>query len=62
VGKIIQEAYKMGYKYMRLDTINTMKEAVKLYEKLGFQQIEPYTYNPIEGAVFMELNLEKSMR
>lgn len=47
---------------MRLDTINTMKEAVKLYEKLGFQQIEPYTYNPIEGAVFMELNLEKSMR
>ncbi|WZL72199.1 GNAT family N-acetyltransferase [Clostridiaceae bacterium 35-E11] len=55
--RIIKEAYKMGYRYMRLDTINTMKEAVKLYENLGFQQIEPYTYNPIEGAVFMELEL-----
>ena len=54
---IIDEASKIGYGKMRLDTVPFMKEAIALYRSLGFKEIEPYRYNPIEGAKFMELDL-----
>ncbi len=54
---VIRRASKIGYTRMRLDTIITMKEAIELYRSLGFGEIDPYRYNPIEGAVFMELKL-----
>jgi GNAT superfamily N-acetyltransferase len=54
---IISEARTVGYKKMRLDTIPSMREAMALYESLGFKHIQPYRYNPIEGAVFVELEL-----
>jgi len=41
---------------MRLDTVPSMKVARALYVSLGFKAIGPYRHNPIEGAVFMELN------
>jgi ribosomal protein S18 acetylase RimI-like enzyme len=34
-----------------------MKDAVALYQKLGFREIGPYRRNPIAGAMFMELSL-----
>ena len=55
--KSIHEAKKLGYKKMRLDTMDWLKKAVRLYESLGFQQIPPYYHNPISGAAFWELNL-----
>ena len=54
---VIDEAKKIGYSFMRLDTVPSMKEAIKLYQLLGFKKIEPYRKNPIEGAIFMELEL-----
>jgi GNAT superfamily N-acetyltransferase len=54
---IIKKARTIGYRFMRLDTVPSMKAAHKLYASLGFEQIEPYRHNPIQGAVFMELKL-----
>jgi len=54
---IINKATKLGYKYMRLDTLPFMKEAINLYLSLGFKEIPPYRYNPIENAKFYELKL-----
>ena len=54
---IINEARSIGYAHMRLDTIPSMKAAVSLYTSLGFKEIEPYRFNPIEGVRFMELKL-----
>jgi ribosomal protein S18 acetylase RimI-like enzyme len=55
---IINEAKKMNYKFMRLDTVPSMQAASKLYEEFGFKKILPYRYNPVDGAVYMELKLQ----
>jgi putative acetyltransferase len=49
----------LGYDLMRLDTIPSMKQANMLYRVLGFKEIPPYRFNPIEGAIFFELNLRE---
>jgi putative acetyltransferase len=55
---IIDEARKLGYTHMRLDTIpGKMDKAIALYQSIGFVEIEPYCQNPVEGAKFMELKL-----
>jgi acetylglutamate kinase len=54
---IIAEARRIGYRKMRLDTIAQLKEATALYQSLGFQACAPYRYNPLEGAIYMELEL-----
>jgi putative acetyltransferase len=54
---VIEEAKKVGYSYMRLDTVPSMERAQALYESLGFKKTLPYCPNPIAGAVFLELKL-----
>lgn len=57
-GRIIAEARQIGYRRMRLDTVEpVMKDAVAMYRRLGFQEIAPYCENPIAGALYMELLL-----
>lgn len=52
---VIEEGRRIGYKRMRLDTV--CEPAKGLYRSLGFREIPPYQHVPIEGVVFMELEL-----
>jgi putative acetyltransferase len=56
--RIIAEGRQIGYKRMRLDTVEpVMKDAVAMYRRIGFQEIAPYCANPMAGALYMELEL-----
>jgi putative acetyltransferase len=57
VNSLIDEARKLGYTHMRLDTLpGRMDSAIALYHSIGFVEIEPY-YESVKGAKFMELDL-----
>ena len=55
--EIITIARQRGYTRMRLDTLETLTEAVGLYRQLGFYQVPPYYDNPLPGALYWELVL-----
>ncbi|MEM1137554.1 MAG: GNAT family N-acetyltransferase [Bacteroidota bacterium] len=57
--KSLEVGKELGYKKMRLDTLSTMLSAIALYKKMGFYEIKPYRYNPIKGAKFFEVELNK---
>jgi len=54
---LVEEARAIGYRCMRLDTLDTMTEANTLYRALGFRDIPAYRYNPFGNAVYLELDL-----
>jgi ribosomal protein S18 acetylase RimI-like enzyme len=56
--RILTEAASIGFRRIRLDTVQgKMDDAIALYRRLGFREIEPYRQNPIAGALYMELEL-----
>ena len=58
VESLIDEARRLGYKKMRLDTLpGRMDKAIALYRSIGFIEIDPYYENPVPDAKFMELEL-----
>ena len=54
---VIESARQVGYARMRLDTLAIMKEAISLYQSLGFHSIPPYYDNPSPSVKFFELEL-----
>jgi ribosomal protein S18 acetylase RimI-like enzyme len=54
---IMAEARAIGYRWMRLDTLPQMIGAQKLYESVGFREIEAYRFNPVPGTRFLEVDL-----
>ena len=57
-NQVIAEARQSGYQRMRLDTVEpVMKDAVAMYRRLGFREIDPYRTNPMAGTLYMELDL-----
>jgi putative acetyltransferase len=53
----VQLAENCNYKFIRLDTLNTMAPAMNLYRQNGFYEIPPYYFNPQTTAVFFEKKL-----
>ena len=55
---VIAEARVIGCGRIRLDTVEpVMPNAVAMYRRLGFKEIEPYRPNPNPGVLYMELVL-----
>lgn len=54
----IAAAREAGYRLMRLDTLERLREAMRLYESLGFVRVSPYYANPLPGVVYWELLLD----
>ncbi|MFZ5554274.1 MAG: GNAT family N-acetyltransferase [Bacteroidota bacterium] len=59
IGKLllkhaIDEAKKLGYKKILLDTLEEMIPARTLYKSFGFYEITSYYHNPLDGVVYME--------
>jgi ribosomal protein S18 acetylase RimI-like enzyme len=54
----IEFASAANYACIRLDTLESMTTAQRLYRELGFKEIPPYRHNPISGASFFELRLK----
>ncbi len=54
---IIAAARRRGYRAIRLDTLTSLRPALALYRRSGFEEIPPYRFNPLTGAIFLELPL-----
>jgi putative acetyltransferase len=59
VKQVIEEAKGIGYRVLRLDTLGSMSEAINLYEGMRFVERKAYYDTPIEGTVFLELDLSR---
>jgi len=55
--KLIEEARAIGYGQIVLDTVPSQQTAQALYDALGFYEIEPYCFNPVEGTRYLALDL-----
>ncbi len=54
---VIQAAQQAGYNYVLLDTLSEMETARAMYQELGFVEVAPYYFNPIEGAHYLMARL-----
>lgn len=53
----LDQARRLGYRRVLLDTLPGMERAQALYERLGFREVAPYTHNPVAGTRFLALEL-----
>lgn len=54
---VMEAAQQAGYATMLLDTLSEMETARAMYQDLGFTEVPPYYYNPIEGAHYLMARL-----
>ena len=55
--RIMNDAREEGYSILRLDTLPGLKNAVKLYRRMGFREIEAYYDCLVPKTIFMEIEL-----
>ncbi len=57
LDEAIAAARQAGYRYMVLDTLDTMERAISLYMRWGFEPCAAYYQNPLPGALFYRLKM-----
>ena len=55
--KIIDDAKEIGYKHVLLDTLSFLENAINIYKKIVFYEIEQYNNSPMENAIYLKLDL-----
>ena len=57
VQALLLEAKTLGYLTMKLDTLDRLQAALKLYLKYCFETVTAYYDNPLPGVVYMQKEL-----
>ncbi len=62
IGRLLAQALMdhatgAGFSVMLLDTLDEMEAARSLYASLGFEEVPPYYYNPLQGAHYLKAEL-----
>lgn len=52
-AQLIDEARRMAYRELVLDTLPSMQSAQRLYEQFGFRDIPAYRQSPVAGTRFL---------
>jgi len=57
VEQLLKDAIQLGYSKMKLDTLEKLQPAIRLYQQIGFMETTAYYDNPLDGVVYMEKEL-----
>ena len=57
VKQIIDDARKIGYKHILLDTLPFLKTAINMYKSYGFYEIESYNNSPMDNLIYLKYDL-----
>lgn len=57
VKRILEDASELGYTSIYLDTLSSLTDAVRLYQKMGFERIESYNESPCKSTLFFRKKL-----
>ncbi|MFG6332669.1 MAG: GNAT family N-acetyltransferase [Lachnospiraceae bacterium] len=58
VERVLKDAEDIGYRYMLLDTLPFLQNAVRLYKRYGFHEIPRYNNSPMNTGIYMKRELE----
>jgi putative acetyltransferase len=59
VEQTLMHASRAGYACMLLDTLSDMEAARALYQEVGFEEVAPYYHNPLPGAHYLRVPLNR---
>lgn len=57
VRQIIRDAKHIGYSHILLDTLPFLEKAIEMYKRYGFYEIPSYNGSPMEGLVYLKMDL-----
>lgn len=56
LAHVVDVAAMAGYERIRLDTLERLRPANRIYNYLGFRRIQPYNVNPEPDVLYFELD------
>lgn len=57
VQRILDDARKIGYTNMLLDTLPFLQSAIRMYREFGFVEIPSYNNSPMDTSIYMRCKL-----